>query len=125
MDALKRILALHQDIFALHSPILGMPIVENASGTAVTSSTLSIGTAGNSTFGGVIQDGAGGGMLSLNKVGWTTPMPGSKCRFHRKSCNVIHDSEFIFHSVNHQVLQYWSSRPLASSSWGASDENCD
>jgi len=39
-------------------------IIENASATPA---TLSIGTAGNSTFAGVIQDGAGGGALGLNK----------------------------------------------------------
>jgi fibronectin-binding autotransporter adhesin len=46
----------------------GAPVVENASSTAA---TLTVGNSGNaaSTFAGVIQDGAGGGALTLVKSG--------------------------------------------------------
>ncbi len=44
----------------------GTPVVENASPTAA---TLTINNTGTNTFAGVIQDGAGGGILSLTKTG--------------------------------------------------------
>ena len=44
---------------------VGSPVVENASATAV---TLTVGNAAANTYGGVIQDGTGGGALSLVKT---------------------------------------------------------
>ncbi len=44
----------------------GTPVVENASSTAA---TLTINSASNNTFAGVIQDGSGGGALSITKAG--------------------------------------------------------
>ena len=46
--------------------LMGTPVVENAS---VTAATLKINQDSSATFGGVIQDGAGGGALSLVKSG--------------------------------------------------------
>ena len=54
-----------------NATVLGTPIVQNANSTAA---TLTIGNAGNAgcTFAGVIQDGTGGGALTLAKSGTGT-----------------------------------------------------
>ena len=47
-------------------------------------------------------------------------MPGSDCRFHCNSCNVIRDLEFIFYNINHFALHHRCLRLLAPFSFESS-----